>query len=119
MKRARHWQDYGNIVLGAWLLIAPLVLGFTGQLAAMANTFVVGALLVGVALGAILLPKAWEDWTEAALGAWLALSPWLFDFETQIGTVNAVVTGLLVITLALWAVEDEELIHGGGAPTPL
>ncbi len=119
MKHVKHWQDYGNIVLAVWVLCSPFVLGFETHFAAMANTVAVGVLLLATALGAVLVPRIWEDWTETALGAWLAASPLFFAFESQVGIANAVVSGLAVVTLALWAVQDEELAHGGSAPTPL
>lgn len=119
MKHVKHWQDYGNIALAAWLLGSPLVLGFETHFAAMATTVAVGILLLATALGAVLVPRIWEDWTETALGAWLTASPLFFAFETPTGIANAVVSGLAVLTLALWAVQDYELAHGGSAPTPL
>jgi len=102
----KHWQDSTNAVLGAWLIVAPVALGFQGDVPALANTAIVGLLLVATALGAIFVPHAWEDWTETALGAWLAASPWLLGFQTQVARVNGVVIGLLVLTLALWALQD-------------
>ena len=40
-------------MLGAWLLIAPFVLGFVGLAAASANAFVVGALVIVLAATAL------------------------------------------------------------------
>lgn len=102
----KHWQDTTNAVLGGWLIVAPLALGFQSDLVAMANTAMVGLLLLAAALGAILVPRPWEDWTETALGLWLAVSPWILGFESQLARVNAVVIGLVVLTLALWALQD-------------
>ena len=119
MKHVKHWQDYGNILLGAWLLCSPLLLGFQANLAALDNTIAVGVLLLATAFGAVLVPRVWEDWTELVLGAWLAMSPLFFEFGTQIGAVNALVCGLLVVTLSLWAVQDHEIAKGHGAPTTL
>ena len=102
----KHWQDSTNVALGAWLIVSPLALRFQGDWIALANTAIVGVLLVAAALGAIFVPRAWEEWTETALGAWLAVSPWLLGFQEQIAKVNAVVIGLVVLTLALWALQD-------------
>lgn len=102
----KHWQDTTNAVLGGWLIVAPLALGFQSDLVAMGNTAIVGLLLLAAALGAIFVPRAWEDWTETALGLWLAVSPWILGFESQLARVNAVVIGLVVLTLALWALQD-------------
>lgn len=112
MENARkHWQDFGNIVLGLWLLCSPLVLGFEDQLAALVNTVGVGVLLMATALGAVFVPRMWEDWVEAGLGAWLAISPWVFDFGSQTAGANAVLAGIAAIILAFWAISDEDLAH--------
>jgi len=102
----KHWQDSTNAVLGGWLIVAPLALGFQSDLVAMANTAIVGLLLLAAALGAIFVPRPWEDWTETALGLWLSVSPWVLGFESTVARVNAVVIGLVVLTLALWALQD-------------
>jgi hypothetical protein len=102
----KHWQDSTNAVLGGWLIIAPFALGFQSELSALATTVAVGLLLLATALGAIFVPRAWEKWTETVLGLALAVSPWVVGFSTQSARVNAVVTGLVVLTLALWALQD-------------
>lgn len=105
----KHWQDFGNVVLGLWLLSSPLVLDFGGQMAALVNTAGVGLLLLATALGAVFVPRLWEDWTAAGLGAWLAISPWIFDFGSQAAAANAVMSGIGAIILAFWAISDEDL----------
>jgi ABC-type uncharacterized transport system permease subunit len=102
----KHWQDRTNAVLGVWLIVAPFALSFRGDWLALANTVVVGLLLLAAALGAIFVPRAWEDWTESALGLWLAVSPWILGFATPSARANAVVSGLVILTLALWALQD-------------
>jgi hypothetical protein len=105
----KHWQDCINVVFGVWLIFAPLSLGFEGEFAAMANTSIVGLLLIAAALGAIYMPHVWEEWIESALGLWLAVSPWLLGFESQAAAANALILGLVILTLALWALQDHEL----------
>ena len=108
----KHWQDSTNAALGAWLIVSPLALGFQGDWIALANTAIVGVLLVAAALGAIFVPRAWEEWTETALGLWLAVSPWVLGFQVQLARMNALVIGLVVLTLALWALQDHETSPG-------
>ncbi len=106
MKQQKHWQDPANAVLGVWLIFSPLILGFQNDLAAAVNAALVGVLLLAAALGAIFVPHAWEEWTESALGLWLVISPWVLGSTTQSAKASAVVTGLVVLTLALWALQD-------------
>ncbi|HWI80993.1 SPW repeat protein [Ramlibacter sp.] len=115
MKQLKHWQDSGNAVLGLWLAFSPLVLGFHNEVTDMGNTVLVGVLLLAAALGGMFVPRAWEDWTETALGGWLAIAPWAVGFTSTAATVNALVVGLIVLTLALWALQDWGL-SGGQRP---
>ena len=108
MKQLKHWQDHANAVLGVWLVISPLVLGFQGDLVAMGNFVLVGVLLFATSLGAILVPRAWEEWTECLLGFWLAISPWVLGFNTQPAMATSLVSGLVILTLGLWALQDFE-----------
>jgi hypothetical protein len=108
MKQVKHWQDPVNAVLGAWLVLSPWALGFSGDTAALWNFVVAGVLLVATALGAIIVPRAWEEWTEIGLGLWVVVSPWIVGYS-GIGAAraDAILSGLVILTLALWAVQDE------------
>lgn len=109
MKQMKHWQDPVNALLGVWLVLAPWALGFQGEMTAMLNAVIVGLLLVAAALGAIFLPRAWEEWTEGVLGLWLAVSPWALGFSTlESARVTAVATGVVVIVLALWVLMTDK-----------
>jgi hypothetical protein len=114
MKQVKHWQDAVNAVLGVWLVLSPWALGFSGDAVAMGNFVVVGVLLLAAALGAIFLPRAWEEWTESVLGLWLVVSPWLIGYSgIENAKADAILSGLVILTLALWALQDE-----GGWLTP-
>jgi heme/copper-type cytochrome/quinol oxidase subunit 3 len=107
MKALKHWQDPVNAVLGVWLVLSPWALGFAnaGDTTAVSNMVIIGIALAATALGAIFVPRAWEEWTEGALGLWLIASPWLLVFQGTIRARNcAIVTGLVVLALALWTI---------------
>lgn len=108
MKHVKHWQDRVNAVLGAWLVLSPWALGFYGNTGALWTFLVVGVLLLATALGAIFLPQAWEEWTESVLGLCLVVSPWIVGYHGgDAAKANAILSGLVVLTLALWALQDE------------
>jgi hypothetical protein len=113
MKQMKHWQDPVSALLGAWLIVSPWIVGFADSTLVVANFLVVGALLVAAGVGAILVPKAWEEWVEVALGVWLIASPWLLGFADQPAPMqNALFSGLAVTVLALWVLgTDDE--YGG------
>ena len=76
---------------------------------ARANAVIASILLVAAALGAICIPRAWEKWTESALGLWLAGSPWVLGYAAfQGATASAFVGGLVVVVLALWVLTTEK-----------
>ena len=113
MKQIKHWQDPLNGLLGVWLLVSPWVLGFAGSTTPTANSALVGLALLATALGATFVPRAWEEWTEVALGAWLVISPWVLAFDPiRNAKMSAVVTGIAVLVLALWVLAtDKDYVH--------
>lgn len=113
MKQMKHWQDPVNALLGAWVILSPWALGFQGETMAMFNAVVVGLALIAAALGAILVPRAWEEWTEGALGLWLVISPWALGFSThEQAMLNMVAAGLIVMALALWTLMTDSDYNG-------
>ena len=113
MRQMKHWQDPVNALLGAWLILSPWAANFADNRVAMLNFVIVGVLLIATAIGAIVMPKAWEEWVEVALGVWLMASPWLLGYSgLGLAMQNAVFVGLLVTILALWVLgTDDE--YGG------
>ena len=101
----KRWQDWVNLVLGAWTLASPWVLGFAdGQSAAAWSAWVLGAAIVIFAGIAMSVPKAWEEAINILLGVCLLASPWVLNFATQsTPTSNAAIAGVLVAAFALWA----------------
>jgi hypothetical protein len=121
MLKMKHWQDPVNAVIGLWLIVSPWVLGFQGETAAVANAVVIGIALIAAALGAMLVPRAWEEWTEFGLGLWLIVSPWIVGFATHADArLNAVIVGVLTAVLALWVLmvdKDYNAVFRGGRGT--
>ena len=104
MRLLKHWQDWVNAVLGLWLVSSPWAMGFQADLAVTSNAVLVGLALVAAAVGAVLVPRAWEEWTEIAIGMWLMASPWVLGYSAlQTAMLVAVGTGTVVVVLALWS----------------
>lgn len=113
MKQLKHWQDPFNALLGVWVVLSPWALGFQDTRMAMVNAVVIGLALIAGALGAIFVPRAWEEWTEAALGVWLVISPWLLGFSMyRQATLSTVVSGLVILALALWTLMTDDDYKG-------
>ena len=109
MKQMKHWQDPVNALLGAWLVLSPWVLGYQTHATATGNGVIIGVALIAAALGAIFLPRAWEEWTEGALGLWMVASPWILGFTSLHAARNsAVIAGIAVMALALWVLSTDK-----------
>jgi hypothetical protein len=103
MMKLKHWQDPVNLALGVWLILSPWALGFQGETAPMVNAVIVGLALAAAALGAMFVPRAWEEWTEFALGLWLIASPWVLGYTTQKDAMLSTgITGIVIAALAAW-----------------
>ena len=109
MKQVKHWQDPANALLGAWLILSPWALSYQTDTMPMVNAVVVGVALAAAALGATFVPRAWEEWTEGALGLWLVVSPWVLGFEAlRNAMVAAVATGVAIMALAIWVLMTDK-----------
>jgi membrane protein YdbS with pleckstrin-like domain len=91
------WQDTVNLVLGAWLGLSPAILSYTGETTPAWNAYAVGLAIVVMAAAAIWAFQKWEEWINAALGAWLIGSPWVLGYSTmQTPLWNQIIVGVLV-----------------------
>ena len=45
LARPQMWEEWVNLVLGLWLIVAPFALGFRGESAATTNHIIVGLLI--------------------------------------------------------------------------
>ncbi|ADU99258.1 SPW repeat protein [Alicycliphilus denitrificans] len=120
MKSMKHWQDPLNALLGVWLALSPWVMGFESQMVPTASSVVAGLALIAVSLGAVFVPRAWEEWTQAALGVWMIASPWVLGFSGQMDVMRvAVASGIVVLALALWVLATDKdystWMHHGAA----
>jgi hypothetical protein len=87
----KHWQDPLNALVGAWLVLSPWAMGFEAQMAPTASSVVVGLALIAASLGAMFVPRAWEEWSQAVLGLWMIASPWLLGFSAQMDVMRVAV----------------------------
>ncbi len=107
--------DLVNVVLGLCLVFAPWALGFTSEMAATRNAWIVGAAIALIALGALFAFREWEEWVNLALGVWAILAPWLLGFATVAAALYAhIIIGLIVGVLAaldLWMIRNRPVLR--------
>jgi hypothetical protein len=98
--RIQHWQDAASLLVGLWLVLSSFILGLSGV-----TVWVTIALGLGVMLFAIeafFIPSYLEEWGEMLLGLALLLAPWTIGYESVSATVSSVLSGIVVILLAVW-----------------
>ena len=97
--RAARWQDWANLILGAWLFISPWILRSSGIYNQ--DAWWVGALIVLVAIWALAMPAtALAEWSNILLGAGLFIAPWVLNYRTVPATWNAWIVAVLVVIFA-------------------
>lgn len=115
--KMKHWQDPINLILGLWLVASPWILGYDAENTATSNAVVVGVLIAALAALELFKLTAWEEWSSFALGVWLAISPWILGFNTlTVAMSNALIVGVAVAALALWALGTDKDIGGWWTP---
>jgi hypothetical protein len=94
-----------NLVLGVWLILAPMVLDHERGSPPYWNDLAVGwaVLLLSVTRMAMPVALARLGWLVAFIGLWLVAAPFVLGYgaATTAATVNDVVVGLAVASLAL------------------
>lgn len=119
-KATENWQDGLMLLIGAWLVVSPWVLGFAGMQPALWNALLFGVILAGLAIAAITEFRDWEEWADMAIGAWLVASPWVLGFAAMTAgaeggayaaTWNFVATGVVALALAAWSLRHHHAGH--------
>jgi hypothetical protein len=101
MKAWRRFEDWANLILGAYLFFVPFFV--VANAASAWNAYVVGALIFCVALYALARPESkGVEWINVVLGAWLIVAPFVLSSAALAATIaiNAYVVGALVIIFA-------------------
>lgn len=103
MDTKQRWQDWLNLLLGIWLVVAPLIgIGAMGGLAAW-NAYLFGAIIIVFSVAALNEPHGWEEWTNLVVGLWLIAAPFVLGFSMQAGPAwNHIGVGAVVCADALW-----------------
>jgi hypothetical protein len=105
--------DVVNAVVGVCLALTPWVLGFTTEVAAAWNAWLLGTAIALVALGALVAFMPWQGWVNLVLGLWVLVAPWALGFAgVAHATYVHLVAGTAVAVLAgveLWLVHKHSV----------
>ena len=103
----KQWEDWCGWALGIWLALSPWILRFEFDHTATRNAVIVGFLVILVEAVTLSAFKVWEEWVNAALGAWLVISPWMLAVSSTAAKVNFVGVGALIVALALYEIWED------------
>jgi hypothetical protein len=98
------WCDVANLVLGAFLLVSPWILGFDAGTVSQ-NAYISGLVIAGLAIAALAAFAVWEEWLNLIVGLWVLVSPWVLGFQGTTAMRVHVIIGAAVAILAaieLW-----------------
>ena len=97
MERLKHIVQI-NILLGAWLIVAPFVMGYAGSTLELANDAAIGVLLIGCSWWMLAGGTAQVACSALELlgGLWLIATPFYFHYEKMSRVyTNNVLVGIL------------------------
>jgi hypothetical protein len=115
--KMKHWQDLISLIAGLWMIVSPWALAYQAEARPMWNAVILGGLVAVVAFTAFFQVCAWQEWANMLSGAWLIVSPWVLGFSAlSTAMLNAVIVGVVVAALALWALGTDRDIGGWFSP---
>ncbi|HEX5104013.1 MAG TPA: vitamin K epoxide reductase family protein [Pirellulaceae bacterium] len=93
------WPLVVTMLLGLWLIVAPDFLGTMKPAAD--SSRLAGALVITIAAVATAEVTRAARFFNVLLALWVAGAPWLVAEESALGTVNALIVGLLLIPMCI------------------
>lgn len=116
----RTWEDWFGIALGALIGMTPLIAGQADSPTILYNTALVGVLVLALGAFEMVDLHRWEEGAEAACGAWLIASPFIFGYADS-GALRYwhFVLGSTVVLIAVlelwqdWKLDDRQLAQHG------
>jgi len=100
----KQWEDWCSWLLGLWLCISPWALLFDLDATATKIAVSSGVLVILAELLTLTVFRAWEEWINVILGAWLIVCPWIVGISSSTAKKNFVVIGALIGVLALYEI---------------
>lgn len=97
------------VVLGAWEVLAPFILGYSATGSAMWDAIIIGIALIILAAWAALSNVASTvktlQWADVVLGVWLVIAPFILSYASVAAAMwNDIIVGVTVTVLSIWAV---------------
>jgi uncharacterized membrane protein len=104
-----------DMIAGIWLFVSSFVFRHSGVMAM--DLAVIGVIVAILAAARAFggYRPSWPSWVNAMLGLWVLVSPWLMTRAVEPQTMwNAVITGFVIIVLAIWSALATEANEAAG-----
>lgn len=105
--------DVVNIVAGLGLLLSPWYLGFSSEVYAAWNAWIVGAAVAVIAAAALFAFHEAEEWVNLVVGLWAVVAPWVLGFSAVTAAMWVhMIAGIVVAVVAaacIWFVRGRPL----------
>lgn len=95
------WAQFLNIGLGAWMMTAPVLLGYAGANGMTISDVAAGLLVMVGSFLALSWRAALVRWGVAAVAAWIMTAPLVFWTESAAAYLNGTLAGALIFALAV------------------
>ena len=104
-ERQIRTADVLGMITGAWLILAPAIIGF-GSTGMVWSSVITGAVILAMAgLREYRLNMIWPDWVNMLAGVWAVLAPFVIAGTTTGAKWASVTAGLALLVFATWSVE--------------
>ncbi|MGR3575754.1 MAG: vitamin K epoxide reductase family protein [Sagittula sp.] len=98
---AHIWAHFLNIGMGAWLLIAPMLLGYAADTGMLLSDMVAGGLVMAGSFLALSWRAALVRWGVAVVATWVMTAPLVFWTESPAAYLNGSLVGAIIFGLAV------------------
>ncbi|WP_281982804.1 vitamin K epoxide reductase family protein [Thalassorhabdomicrobium marinisediminis] len=95
------WAHFLNIGLGAWMMTAPVILGYTQLTGLLVSDMAAGLLVMIGSFLALSWRAALVRWGVAAVAVWIMTAPLLFWTESAAAYLNGTLAGAVIFALAV------------------
>lgn len=99
-----HWEDWCSWGLGIWLCISPWAMRFDLDTNSTRTAVISGFVIILAEAVTLSAFRAWEEWLNVLLGAWLIAAPWIVGMSGFAVAANFVIVGALVLVLAVYEI---------------
>jgi hypothetical protein len=107
-KRLQGWEDTVELVLSAWIIISPFLLGYFHIANASAVMIFLGTFIFLFSQLGLSTQEPWEEWVNLFLALLLIISPWMFGYiGEEVAMINAIASGICVAIFALISLSHE------------